>query len=232
MLRKQGGVIQLDGWYCTNEIPEGRQCGTWNGLEKDRKECRSCGGPRTAPEGLTREDLFRVCALMIRERNAAVENVTTMQEKLGKYIACAQAAKAFVKDGSIQAKANLTDAVWRLEENPATTAAMKRPYIPKDDNSPLQCHYCHGTGVATLKRTVPESDEEIRAELNKAPVVRCPRCYGTGLVTAGGVSVDCPECTTPVIVADEFGTREPTPEEVKQIKDIMRKNARVVPKAP
>jgi hypothetical protein len=24
--------------------------------------------------------------------------------------------------------------------------------------------------------------------------VRCPRCFGTGLVTAGGLTADCPEC--------------------------------------
>jgi len=28
---------------------------------------------------------------------------------------------------------------------------------------------------------------------------RCPRCFGTGLVTAGGQSVDCPECSGPVV---------------------------------
>jgi hypothetical protein len=141
-------MIQLDGWYCTNETPDKRQCGTWNGTEKDRKECRSCGGPRTAPEGLTREDLFRLCALMVRERNAAVGNLGAVQEKLARYIECAQAAKAFVHgtglivfDVLAAAVYQLAAAVYQLEDDPMTAAAMKWPYEPP------RCPRCLGTGL-------------------------------------------------------------------------------------
>jgi hypothetical protein len=204
-------VIQLDGWYCTNETPDKRQCGTWNGTEKDRKdrkECRSCGGPKTAPEGLTREDLFRLCALMVRERNAAVENLGAVQEKL---IECAQAAKTFVYAGkalgtvdinldSVQpvaaAVTALTIVVRRLEEDPATAAAMKRPYEP----SPQPPEKCTGTLVHDEFTICPVHDRHgivsggIPFEKAVEAIPRCPRCYGTGLVTAGGVSVDCPGC--------------------------------------
>jgi hypothetical protein len=149
-------VIQLAGWLCTNRpSPDGPVCQTFNGEEKGpRKMCRACGGPRVATEGLGRDDLFRLCAMLLVERNTAYENVTAMQEKLGRYIECAQAAKAFMDTSGSLAFDALTVAVRRLEEDPATCAAMLRPYEPP----------------------------------------RCPRCYGTGLVTAGGVSVDCPEC--------------------------------------
>lgn len=43
------------------------------------------------------------------------------------------------------------------------------------------------TMSAWLRRLVIQ---EVRVVLRP----RCPRCFGTSLVTAGGVAVDCPEC--------------------------------------
>jgi hypothetical protein len=103
---------------------------------------------------------------MVRERNAAVENVTAMQAKLARYIECAQAAKAFVDSPGRSLIAALVAVIERLEEDPMTAAAMKRPYEPP--------------------KLTP---------LGNAP--RCSRCFGTKLVTAGGVSADCPECAAP-----------------------------------
>jgi hypothetical protein len=43
------------------------------------------------------------------------------------------------------------------------------------------------------------------------PIGRCARCLGTGLVTAGGVSTDCPECS------GSTGAKEPAKEPIKRL---------------
>jgi hypothetical protein len=120
-------MIQLDGWWCP-------KCRCWNGLEKNRRTCRSCDAPRTAPEGLSREDLFRLVNALLVENVAMLDNVTAMQEKLGRYIECAQAAKAVADDEEYPDRSVaiplLKEVVRRLEDDPMTAAAMLRPYEP------------------------------------------------------------------------------------------------------
>jgi hypothetical protein len=132
-------VIMLYGWFCP-------ACKVFNGEEKaQRSTCRACDGPRTGSEGLSRDNLFRILAAMLVENAAMRDNLTAVQGKLSRYIACAQAAKAFVTDHAYMTddarhslELAIERAVRQLEEEPATRAAMLRPYEPptKAETSP------------------------------------------------------------------------------------------------
>lgn len=54
-------VDKLDGWWCTNvTTTDGPLCRMWN----TGSTCQKCGGPRVAPERLSREELFKVISAL------------------------------------------------------------------------------------------------------------------------------------------------------------------------
>ena len=117
------------GWVCANALDENSpRCGFWNGEEKARREtCRACGGPRTAAEGMSREDLFSLCAMMIAERNQATEMLTRTQERLARYIEVARCAKAWLAAPNEEYDPATAMAIKRLEEGAGSAALLTPP---------------------------------------------------------------------------------------------------------
>ena len=131
-------MLKLDGWWCT-------ACRTWNGPEHEI--CR-CGGSRLSEEGLPRDELFRIVAAMVSERNAALETATRMQERISAFVEVARCAKALldaeqVRDEALSgnyvatrqqlvvventARAALAVAVQRLGLGPEGTSMLTPP---------------------------------------------------------------------------------------------------------
>jgi hypothetical protein len=85
----------------------------------------------------------------------------------------------------------LDEALARLDSLRSSTAA---PSIPKEGaiikwgNTDQVVRKCKGTSRCFACE---------RLGYHLEPIERCARCFGTGLVTAGGVSVDCPKCSGP-----------------------------------
>ena len=85
-------ISRADGTVAEARVP----CRTWVDGDKTAT-CPSCGGPRQQQEGISRDELFRIVNVMVRERNQATEMLTAAQEKLAAYIEVARCAKALLE---------------------------------------------------------------------------------------------------------------------------------------
>ena len=137
-------MLKLDGWWCTNattkDLPA---CRTWN--DSVTTVCRRCSGSRTPEEGLSRDELFRIIAAMVSERNAALDTATRTQERISAFVEVARCAKALFeaeqkRDDMLEAgtypdearfvqmaHATLAIAVQRLELGPEGTSMLTPP---------------------------------------------------------------------------------------------------------
>ena len=130
-------MLKLDGWWCTNaatkDLPA---CRTWN--DSVATVCRRCSGSRTPEEWLSRDELFRIVAAMVSERNAALDTARRTQERISAFVEVARCAKAWIdingtlKDGHIRSGAGsceiaLAIAVQRLELGPEGTSMLTPP---------------------------------------------------------------------------------------------------------